>query len=118
MGCDRNAYHKQSIDGSKGRLLMERREKFGKILLKKMTATLHAYNCVLSPIRKLREDPIIFCHVIPRLIKFRRVCHFAEDLIERTHASDRLLSSQLSRIRNKEDHKDSKRNTFSLINLY
>ena len=40
VGCDRNAYHKQSIDGNKGSKLMENREKFGTILLEKMKVAL------------------------------------------------------------------------------
>ena len=36
VGCDRNHYHKQSIDGNKGRILIERREEFGAILFDDM----------------------------------------------------------------------------------
>ena len=191
VGCDRNAYHKQSIDGNKGRKLMEKREEFGFLLwdsmkealansklereeiLKKhpgsvnlklateeelqekvtfFIQTLHLLNCVLPPIRKVRALPlsdeeidnisinilklkahwcvkrpweektisvtpkwhVLFTHVIPRLKKFRRICHFAEDPIERTHASDKHLSSQFKNRRNKVQHEETKRKAIKI----
>ena len=191
VGCDRNAYHKQSIDGNKGRNLMERREKFGRILVEKMSHclqksiddrkellktdpnlvqrqlatqeelkdevvylvnTLSLLNCVLPPIRKVRSSVmtnseiqvikeniaklkqhwnvkrnweskkisitpmwhLLFYHIVPSLLKFGRLGHFAEDPIERMHAYDKFLSSQFSNIREVVKHENCKRKVLQI----
>ena len=60
---------------------------------------------------------LLFCHIIPTLRLFRRVCHSADNPIERMHASDKHLSSQFCNRRNNKQHEDSKRNVL-LINRH
>jgi len=66
--------------------------------------------CLVNTLNLLNfVPPPLFWHAIPSLVNFYRLCHFAEDPIERTHASDKQLSQQFYNIRNPEKHKDSKR---------
>ena len=192
VGCDRNAYHKNSIDGNKGRKLMEKHEDVGMLLFESLTEslstskqdrkdileknniaavdlelatqdeleneisffvqTLHLLNCILPTIRVVRDTimsdneikkleenirvlkkhwcqkrnwektqisvtpkwHLLFYHVVPRLKKFRCVCHFSEDPIERTHAYDAYLGRVFSAIRNPVQLEDSKKKVVQL----
>lgn len=183
VGCDRNAYHKQSIDGNKGRILMERRKEFGSILFDEMklclretklnrenmlegkedilglatenelkdevefmVQTLHLLNAIHPAIRLVRptllsakeiEDiekniarikahwnckrsweekkisitpkwHLLFHHMTPSLKRFGRICHMAEDPIERTHKEDKNLDRTFYNQRNRIARENSK----------
>ena len=50
----------------------------------------------------------LFWHMEETLTKYRRICHSAEDLVERTHAEDKHLERNFAHIRNAELREDSK----------
>jgi len=51
---------------------------------------------------------LMFYHLFPTLAKYRRICHSAEDPIERTHAEDKQLERNFAHIRNHVDRKFDK----------
>uniref|UniRef100_A0A7S1FPN6 Uncharacterized protein n=1 Tax=Corethron hystrix TaxID=216773 RepID=A0A7S1FPN6_9STRA len=59
-------------------------------------------------LEEIRNIAININHLKEHWCKYRRICHSAEDPIERTHAKDKHLERNFAHIRNPEHREDSK----------